>query len=56
MRVTNLVAGRFGDHCAQELGLTVSKPRLHAGTQTGPSLLDLLPQEDPEDHCDGFDR
>lgn len=53
-RVDRLVYG-FGEDCAAKLGLVVATPRLRTHVQTGTDLLDLL-NEDPEDHCDGYDR
>lgn len=49
VRVDRLVAGRFGEDCAQKLGLTGST--IDTG-QTGPDLFDSL----EEDYCDGYDR
>lgn len=51
----NLVAGKYGSTCAEDLGLTVTTPRVRVLPQTGPDLLQLL-NEEPEDHCDGYDR
>jgi hypothetical protein len=45
----------YGSRCAEELGLTTTTPRLRTDAQTGTDLLDLL-DEEPEDHCDGWDR
>jgi hypothetical protein len=49
------MTGGYGSRCAEELGLTVTTPRLRTDAQTGADLLDLL-DEEPEDHCDGWDR
>lgn len=54
-RVDRLREG-YGPECAALLGLTVSTPRLKAHEQDGPDLLDLLPDPDPEDECDGWDH
>jgi hypothetical protein len=53
-RVDRMVHG-LGSKCARDAGLIVSTPRLRTDAQTGPDLLDLLDDE-PEDHCDGWDR
>ena len=55
VRVTNLIAGRYGEDCAAQLGLITSTRRLRSDPQTGVSLLDLL-NDEPEDCCDGWDR
>jgi hypothetical protein len=41
-----------GRSCAELLGLT---GRTHDTSQDGPDLLDLL-NDEPEDHCDGWDH
>jgi hypothetical protein len=53
VRVDRLVAGRYGEDCARRLGLLGSTTDVG---QDGPTLLDLLPDPEPEDHCDGDDR
>lgn len=44
MYVDRLVYG-YGRCCAEKAGLVVHRYRLPAGTQTGPNLLDHLPEE-----------
>jgi hypothetical protein len=57
VQVQNLVAGAYGSHCADELGLTVTAPRLRAAEQSGYDLIDYLAEiHDPDDECDGWDR
>lgn len=51
-RADKMVKG-FGRDCATQLGL-VGKS-VDTG-HTGPDLLDLLRDQEPDDHCDGWDR
>ncbi len=37
-----LVDGRYGEDCAEKLGLTVATPRVRADPQTGPDLFTSL--------------
>lgn len=53
VRVDRLIAGRFGEDCARKRGLLGTTTDVG---QDGPTLLDLLPEPEPEDHCDGYDR
>ena len=43
----------YGRDCAAQLGLI---GRTVDTGHTGPDLLDLLPEPEPEDTCDGWDR
>lgn len=54
-RLDKMIEG-YGIECATLLGLTTATPRVRAGEQTGESLFDLLPEPEPEDECDGWDR
>lgn len=53
VRLDRLVAGRYGEDCAGQLGLITATPRLRVSPQTGPDLFDNFEEED---HCDGWDR
>ena len=43
----------YGRDCAAQLGLI---GRTVDTGHTGPDLFDLLPEPEPEDACDGWDR
>ncbi|WP_236030041.1 hypothetical protein [Paractinoplanes lichenicola] len=51
-RADRMVKG-FGRDCATQLGLT---GRAVDVGHVGPDLLDLLPDPEPADECDGWDR
>lgn len=53
VRVDRLVAGRYGETCAAELGLIRAPLRLRVREQSGPTLFDPA---DEEELCDGWDR
>ncbi len=57
VRVDRLVQGRYGQACAEELGLIPPTSRIRSAAHAGPDLLDhLKTQLEEEDHCDGHDR